>query len=158
MIDVLAGLYAHLVTEGEFEDQLDAIETARSVTIVRPREIVTRESVSRQYPCIEILPAEGTPEYGSDSRAAEGFDYHDVDVIAYHSSNDVATVQATLLYYDLALAMVIRADYSLGGRFNRVRRGEVIYGDMFQRKNEETFLQILRRRLEVRQPFEEMGE
>lgn len=159
MIDVLSGLYAHLVTDDALETQLAVIEGARSVTIMRAKEILTRESTSRQYPCFEILPAEGDPDYlGEDAQGARGFDYHDVDLLFYHSGNDVETIQSTLLYYDLAIAQVIKADFTFGSRFNRVRRGGAVYGDMFQRKNEQTFLQILRRRIVVRQPFEEMGE
>lgn len=156
MIDILAQLKAYLVTAGKFEAALVAIETARSVTIARPTEYVFVESVSRQYPVIEFLPVQTVPDYlGEDSSANRGFDYHYVDMVAYHSSNNRETVQSTLLYYALAIANVIEADYTFGSRFNRVRRATTDYGDMHQYVEGQTFLQIMRRRLEIRQTFEE---
>jgi len=156
MTDVLAGIKAYLVTGGVFETEITAIETAKSITITSPQEIVFIESVSRQYPTIEFTPANGRASYADDQGAgAHGMDLHYVDMTAYHSSNDRSTVRDTLLYYDLALAMAIEADLTFGSRFNRVRRGEVDYSDLMQYAEAKTFLQIMRRRLEIRTTFEE---
>lgn len=156
MIDILAQLKAYLVTAGQFETAIAAIETARSVTIARPTEYAFVESKSHQYPVIEFLAVQTVPDYlGEDGAACRGFDYHYVDMIAYHSSNDRETVRSTLLYYALAIADVIATDFTFGDRFNRVRRATTDYSDMFVSEETKSYLQIMRRRLEIRQSFEE---
>lgn len=158
MLDALNGVYDWLVTQNKFELMLIALEAELSVTIVRPTRIVVGEDVSKQYPLMELLGAESNPEYvGEGGYAAQGYETDDVDVMAYHSDNDPAKVRSTLLYWDLALFRIIKADNTFGNKFNRVRRGPAPFSDMYKRKSggPEPYLQIMRRRLRVRTTFEE---
>lgn len=102
---------------------ISAVEAARSVTVDAVKAITTHLNQDEQVPFIEVMPDSTDPEYGSgeSSYAEEHWNYHTLSVLVSHAGYVPAEVQNQLLYLVEAIERMVKADFTFGGLFNRVR-------------------------------------
>lgn len=131
MEDVLSGVTDYL--DANLTTYLAAIESVRSCTVPRPKEIDYSIVLSRQYPFIEVLPGETEPDYGQgDNPFAVGFDRHSLYVNIHHAGGAHKDVELVLIRYFEAIKDLVIADDTLGGAFNEVQRGRIDYSSMIE--------------------------
>ena len=133
MEDILDGIKDFLDTDGNLENQLQAIESARGVTIPRWELMDTSEIQDAAQLKIEILPDKTVPDYGDSGVQpviGDHFNIHRVDIFVYYSGTITKPVNRALLRYGEAINKLIRTDERFGNRFNWVKIREIDYSPM----------------------------
>jgi hypothetical protein len=135
----------------QLEATLLLIEAEWTATIERWKYLDVTESKTLQFPMIEILPSDTTPEYGSDeSPLTEHWAYHSIDLEVSALGQESAAIQTTLLGYCEAFNRIIEGSMTFGGVFNRVRLGRAQYSPLMTTDAEKKLLKILRQNIVVR--------
>jgi len=115
--DVLDGIKTYL--SSNLESTLTTIESARSCTVTRWKALERKIILSRQFPCIEVLPGPGDYDYGE-----AGDMYHtgpmDMDIVVRirHALLDAGAMLEDLMRYQEALQTLARGsmDWGMGVR------------------------------------------
>lgn len=127
--DALTGVQSYI--SSNLTTYLDAIATARSVTIPRPlaADIKVGFVLSKQFPNISVVPADTEYEYSDpETPYVLPWQYHGVSVVIDHREGDETTCMLVLARYVEAITQMILNDWTLGSTFNKVQLNGVEYG------------------------------
>lgn len=131
---------------------LDAIETARSVTIPDYAALDTGILKSKQYPAIEVIPGTVEADYSDtpESYLQEHINYFKVAVIVGYPQADYQDAMYVLMRYDEALEELFKDYYDLSGGVDLLRIARADYTEMIQSQRDNQMLQLLTKELEIR--------
>tara|TARA_Y100000310_G_scaffold269827_1_gene283306 strand:- start:21675 stop:22148 length:474 start_codon:yes stop_codon:yes gene_type:complete len=127
--DALVGVQVYIAAN--LTARLDAIETARSVTIPRAlaADIAVGFVLSKQFPNISIVPADTAYEYSDpETPYVLPLSEHGVSVIVDHSEADETERMLTIARYVEAITQMTFDDWTYGALFNKVQLAGTEYG------------------------------
>ena len=142
MEDALDGVKTYL--SDNLETALTTIETARSVTVPRWKEIDSCFVLSKQYPNISIVPATTAYEYGELDAYLYPWNDHAVSIQIAQSGTVLKTVQYDLIRYVEAIVSLVtgtKTKYQCGGLFEVVQLEEVEYS-IVEAHEDKSFVQV----------------
>jgi len=142
MEDALDGVKSYLTDN--LETALTTIETARSVTVPRWKEIDTCFVLSKQYPNISIVPATTAFEYGEMDEFLNPWLDHAVSIQIAQAGTVLKDVQYDLVRYVEAIVGLVtgtKTKYQCGGLFEVVQLSEVEYS-IIEAREDKSFVQI----------------
>lgn len=151
MEDAIDGVKSYLTSN--LESAIAAIETARSVTIPRWKELDTGFVLSKQYPNISIVPSETSYEYGEQDEFLNPWKDHTVSIQIAHAGTVLKTVQYVLIRYVEAIVTLstgTKSKYQYGGLFEVVQLSDVEYS-IISAVEDKSFVQITDLTLLVRE-------